>query len=243
MTEIRALVFDVFGTVVDWRSSVIAECEQFGAVHGVELDWPAFVDDWRYDGYIGGIGLIRKGELPVMTTDQLHRRKLDQLLEANGLEHIPEEERSQLNRAWHRLNPWNDSVAGLARLRTRFIVSTLSNGNVSLLVNMAKFAGLTWDCILAADIIGAFKPSPEAYQSAPKFFDLQPAEVMLVAAHKNDLRAAQAQGLQAAFVPRPEEAGPSRSPDLSFDSAFEFNARDFHQLADQLGCPGDHVAK
>jgi 2-haloacid dehalogenase len=232
----KALVFDVFGTVVDWRSSVIPECEAFGKQHRVSLDWPAFVDDWRYDGYIGGSILIRKGELPMMTTDQLHRRKLDMLFAANGLERIGEEERDHLNRAWHRLHPWPDSVKGLARLRSKFIVSTLSNGNVSLLVDMAKFAGLTWDCVLSADIIGAYKPDPRMYEGAAKFLDLPPGEVMLVAAHRNDLAAAQKCGLQAAYIPRPAEAGPSRQPDLSFDPAFQYNANSFEELADQLGC-------
>jgi len=233
---IRALVFDVFGTVVDWRSSVIRQCEEFGARHGVKLDWGAFVDDWRYDGYIGGSILIRKGELPMMTTDQLHRRKLDMLLAQHGLERVDETERDRLNRAWHRLDPWPDSVEGLRRLRTRYIVSTLSNGNVSLLVDMAKHAGLTWDCVLSADLIGAYKPDPRMYEGACRFLDLTAEEVLMVAAHKNDLRAAQKCGLQAAFVPRPAEAGPSRSPDLDFDPAFQYNATSFEELAAQMGC-------
>lgn len=234
---IKALVFDVFGTVVDWRSSVIRQCEEFGRKHGKEFDWGAFVDDWRYDGYIGGSTLIRKGELPMMTTDQLHRRKLDMLLAENRLHNIDEAERDHLNRAWHRLDPWPDSVAGLARMRSKYIVSTLSNGNVSLLVDMAKHAGLTWDCVLSADIIGAYKPDPRMYEGAAAFLDLPPDEVLMVAAHKGDLRAAQKAGLQAAFVPRPAEAGPSRQPDLTYDEAFQYNASSFEDLASQLGCP------
>ena len=234
--EIRALTFDVFGTVVDWRSSVIRQCEEFGARRGVSLDWPAFVDDWRYDGYMGGTALIRTGELPFMTTDQLHRRKLDMLLEANRLSDVGEAERDHLNRAWRRLEPWADSVAGLARLRSKYIVSTLSNGNCALLVEMAKYAGLTWDCVLAADITGAFKPDAEAYLAACRFLDLAPGEILMVAAHKGDLRAAQKVGLRAAYIPRPAEAGPSRQLDLSHDPAFDFNADSFLELADQLGC-------
>ena len=233
---IRALTFDVFGTVVDWRSSVIRQCEAFGRQHNASLDWGAFVDDWRYDGYIGGSTLIRNGELPMMTTDQLHRRKLDMLFAQHGLEHTDEAERDHLNRAWHRLDPWPDSVAGLARLRSKFIVSTLSNGNVSLLVDMARYAGLTWDCVLSADITGHYKPSAGMYEGACRFLDLAPQEILMVACHKGDLRAAQAAGLQAAFIPRPAEAGPSRQPDLSFDTGFQYNANSLEELADQLGC-------
>lgn len=236
MSEIRALTFDVFGTVVDWRSSVVAECEAFGRKHGAALDWPAFVDDWRYDGYMGGSALIRKGELPFMTTDQLHRRKLDMLFEANGLQQIGEAERDHLNRAWHRLHPWPDSVAGLKRLRSKFICSTLSNGNLSLLVDMARFAGLEWDCILCADVTGYYKPQPEMYLAAGKFLDLQPDQILMVAAHRFDLQSAQKAGLKAAFIPRPAEAGPSRTIDLTFDPAFEYNALSFEDLATQLGC-------
>ena len=236
MTEIRALTFDVFGTVVDWRTSVITECEAFGNARSVDLDWPAFVDDWRYDGYMGGSAMIRRGELPFMTTDQLHRRKLDMLLEQHNIQGVDEVTRDHLNRAWHRLRPWPDSVTGLRRLRTKFTCSTLSNGNLSLLVDMARFAGLQWDCILAADVTGFYKPQPEMYLAAAKFLDLEPGEIMMVAAHKVDLQAAQKAGLQAAFIPRPAEAGPSRKIDLSFDPAFQYNAHSFEELADQLGC-------
>jgi 2-haloacid dehalogenase len=170
-----------------------------------------------------------------MTTDQLHRRKLDELLAEHGID-ATEEERDILNRAWHRLDPWPDSVAGLERLRSKFIVSTLSNGNFSLLVNMARHAGLGWDCILSADVTRAFKPDRDCYLAASRFLDLPAEEVMMVAAHKADLKAAQAAGLQAAFVPRPAEAGPSRQVDLTPDPAFQFVATDFNDLATQLGC-------
>jgi 2-haloacid dehalogenase len=235
MPEVRALTFDVFGTVVDWRTSVIREVEAFAARRQVSLDAGAFVDTWRYEGYMGGIGRIRRGELPFMTTDALHRRKLDELLAHHGID-ATEEERDHLNRAWHRLDPWPDSVSGLRRLRSKFIVSTLSNGNFSLLVNMARHAGLGWDCILSADVTNAFKPDPDCYLAAARFLDLQPAEVMMVAAHKADLKAAQAAGLQAAFVARPTEAGSSRQVDLTPDPAFQFVATDFNDLATQLGC-------
>lgn len=236
LEDVRALTFDVFGTVVDWRTSVIRELQTVGRKHGVIADWGAFVDEWRYDGYIGGIGKVIRGELPFMTTDALHRRKLEELVAKHNLHGLDEEALDNLNRAWHRLDPWPDSVAGLARLRSKFIVSTLSNGNVSLLVDMAKHAGLTWDCVLGADVTGAFKPAPECYQAGARILDLRPEQVMMVAAHKNDLKAAQKVGFQAAFVPREDEAGPSRDVDLEPDEAFQFNAKDFHDLADQLGC-------
>jgi 2-haloacid dehalogenase len=234
--EIRALTFDVFGTVVDWRTSVIREVEAVAARFGVQVDAGAFADDWRYDGYVGGIGKILRGELPFMTTDELHRRKLESLLEEHGMTALDETGRDHLNRAWHRLDPWPDSGEGLARLRTKYICSTLSNGNVALLVNMARHAGLQWDCVLAADILGFFKPQPECYQSGARFLGLEPGQVLMVAAHRQDLLSAQKAGLQAAFVPRPTEAGPNREVDLTPDPSFRFVARDFHDLADQLGC-------
>jgi 2-haloacid dehalogenase len=226
---VKALTFDVFGTVVDWRGSVIRECESFGKRAGVETDWETFTDDWRYDGYMAGIGRVMRGELPFQTADQLHRLKLDQLLAERGTEGLDEAAIDDLNRAWHRLDPWPDSVAGLSRLRSRYVVSTLSNGNTALLVNMARHAGLTWDCVLSAELTGAFKPDPQCYQNAAGFLGLAPEEVMMVAAHKRDLQAAQAVGFQAAFIP-------SRDVDLTPDPAFQFVATDFGDSADQLGC-------
>ena len=238
LADVRALTFDVFGTVVDWRTSVIADCEARGRQLGlgVEIDWPAFVDDWRYDGYARGSAMVRRGELPPMTADQLHRRKLDMLIEEHGITGLAEAEIDDWNRAWHRLDPWPDSVSGLARLRTKFICSTLSNGNLSLLVDMARHAGLQWDCILAADITGAFKPEPACYLNAVRILDLQPQQVMMVAAHVGDLQAAQKVGLQTAFVPRPTEAGPNHEVDLTPDPAFQIVATDFNDLATKLGC-------
>ncbi|MCC6387655.1 MAG: haloacid dehalogenase type II [Dehalococcoidia bacterium] len=233
---VRALTFDVFGTVVDWRSSVIREAAAIAATTGVSGDWPAFADEWRYDGYIAGIGRINRGEAPMATADAIHRAKLDEMLPRYGLGALGEAARDHLNRAWHRLDPWPDSVAGLARLRAGYIVSTLSNGNVSLLVNMARHAGLTWDCILSAELTGAFKPVPRCYTEGARLLGLAPGEVMMVAAHKNDLRAAAKAGLRTAFVPRPLEAGPHRDVDLSPDLGFDINAADFHDLATQLGC-------
>ena len=234
--SVKALTFDVFGTVVDWRGSVIAELQAFGARHGAEADWEGVADRWRREGYAGGMQLVREGQLPFMTADALHRRMLDIILADLEIE-VPEEAAAHLNRAWHRLHGWPDSAAGLARLKQRFIISTLSNGNVSLLVEMAKFAGLPWDCILSAELTGAFKPDPQCYRRAAELLGLEPGEVMMVAAHEGDLRAAASVGMQTALVPRPSEWGPSDEvPDLSSAAGLTVIAADLHHLAEELGC-------
>ena len=232
--DVRALTFDVFGTVVDWRSSVIGELEAFGARHGLKTDWGVFADRWRREGYAGGMRLVRDGELPFQTADSLHRRMLDILLAELGAE-VDEDEVADLNRVWHRLAPWPDSAAGLARLRAGYTISTLSNGNVELLVNMAKFGGLPWDCILSAEITGAFKPEPRCYERAAELLGCEPPQVMMVAAHQGDLLAAAQTGMRTAFVPRPNEAGPNHPADLTPDPSFNIVASDFHDLARQLG--------
>ncbi|MYJ58765.1 MAG: haloacid dehalogenase type II, partial [Chloroflexi bacterium] len=207
LSGVRALTFDVFGTVVDWRSSVSAEVAAFLSRHGVDADAGMFTDRWRREGYAGGMRLVRDGELPFQTADQLHHRMLKILLEELGIE-AEQAEVEELNRAWHRLHPWIDSPGGLQRLRSRFMVSTLSNGNVDLLVNMAKFGALPWDCVLSAQITGAFKPEPQCYQRAAELLGCESHEVMMVAAHQGDLLAAARPGMRTAFVPRPDEAGP-----------------------------------
>lgn len=236
-SSVRALAFDVFGTVVDWRSSVIRQCEAVGERLGLRLDWGAFVDDWRIDGYYRGTVMVRKGELPPMTADQLHRRKLDLLIADHGIRGLDEDETQRWSEAWHRLDPWPDAVGGLARLRRRYLVSTLSNGNLRLLVDMARYAGLTWDCILSADVTGAFKPEPQCYLRGCELLGLAPAQVLMVAAHKADLRAAAACGLRTAFTPRPLESGPNVTTDLAPDPSFDLVAASFHDLAAQLDCP------
>ncbi len=233
---VRALTFDVFGTVVDWRGSIVAEGSQFNRKHGVKIDWAAFADRWRA-GYAPSMNLVRKGELPWQTIDQLHRRVLDQLLEEFRLTVLSEEDKDQLNRVWHRLNPWPDAVAGLTRLRKKFIIATLSNGNLALLTNMAKHAGLPWDCILSAELAKHYKPDPEAYLTAASLLGLRPEQVMMVAAHKSDLKAAKATGFHTAFVPRPKEYGAGVKPDTESDASCEVLARDFQHLADLLGAP------
>ena len=234
--EIRALTFDVFGTVTDWRSSVIREGRALGEAREFDTDWESFADEWRYDGYIGGMAKVRSGELPWMTVDAMHRMKLDALLGERGITGLSEDEIDHLNRVWHRLTPRPDVPSGLDRLRTKYVVASLSNGNVALLTNMAKHGGFAWDCVLSAEITGAFKPVPQCYQRGAELLGLEPRQVMMVAAHKGELRAAQKVGLRAAFVPRPDEAGPDRRPDLTPDPSFDVVADDFLDLADQLGC-------
>jgi 2-haloacid dehalogenase len=230
---IRALAFDVFGTVVDWRSSVTAELERFGTRHGVERDWAAFADDWRA-GYAPAMDRVRRGELPWTRIDDLHRGRLVELLADRDI-NVPEAEVDDLNRAWHRLDPWPDAVAGLTRLKQRYLITPLSNGNVSLLTNMAKHAGLPWDCVLSAEIFRHYKPDPETYLGCADILDVAPAELMMVAAHRSDLRAARAAGLRTAFVYRPAEFGPGRTPDRPSADEVDFLVDDFVGLADRLG--------
>ncbi len=232
-SNVRALTFDVFGTVVDWRSTVIREGEALGRAKGLAVDWGAFADAWR-DGYGPAMNRVRQGELPWKTIDELHRMILDDLLDRFGIEGLSEQEIDEFNRVWHRLDPWPDAVAGLAKLKGKFIVASLSNGNVALLVNMAKHAGLPWDVVLSSELAGRYKPDREVYLKAASLLGLPPGEVMMVAAHKGDLRAAARAGLRTAFVPRPKER-PNRQIDLAYDNSFDVNARDFLDLAAQLG--------
>ena len=230
---VEALTFDVFGTVVDWRSTVIREGRQLGRAKALDVDWPTFADAWR-DGYGPAMNRVRSGELPWKTIDELHRLILDGLLEEFGITGLDEAEKDQFNRVWHRLDPWPDAVEGLTRLRSRYIVASLSNGNVALLVNMAKHGGLPWDAVLSAELAGRYKPDREVYLKAAELLGLEPSAVMMVAAHKGDLRAAAKAGLRTAFVPRPRER-PNRQIDLSVDGEFEVNATDFVDLARKLG--------
>jgi 2-haloacid dehalogenase len=232
--DVGALTFDVFGTVVDWRGSIIREGRLLSATRGYAVDWEAFADRWR-GGYGPAMNQVRRGELPWTRLDDLHRRILDELLPEFGLGGMTEQEIDHLNRAWHRLMPWPDSVGGLNRLRSRFILATLSNGNVSLLTNMAKNAGLPWDCILSAELMRHYKPDPAVYLGAADLLGLPPERVMMVAAHKSDLRAAKAQGLRTAFVARPLEWGGTREVDVEPDPEFDVSATDFYDLAERLG--------
>jgi 2-haloacid dehalogenase len=232
ISAVKALVFDVFGTVVDWRSSIIRELEEFGRTHGLQQDWPAFADSWR-TGYVPAMDRVRRGELPWTKIDDLHRGILEELLGAAGVTSICVEEVDDLNRAWHRLDPWPDTVNGLTRLKKRFVITTLSNGNVSLLTNMAKRAGLPWDCVISAEMFHHYKPDPEAYLGCADLLDIAPGELMLVAAHPGDLRAAGSAGLMTAYVARPLESG--REPHAVGAGEFDDMATDFLDLADRLG--------
>ena len=232
--DVRALTFDVFGTVVDWRGSVIREGERMGRAKGLAVDWGRLADAWRA-GYAPAMDRVRRGELPWTKLDDLHRMILDGLLPAFGLEgRLTPGEMADLNLVWHRLTPWPDAVEGLARLRSRYVVATLSNGNVSLLVDMARRAGLPWDCILSAELAQRYKPDPEVYRMAADLLGLAPEAVMMVAAHKPDLLAAQAVGFRTAYVPRPMEFGPDAVPDTTPEPSFDIVAADFNALADRL---------
>jgi 2-haloacid dehalogenase len=232
--SVRALVFDVFGTVVDWRSGVIRDGEALAAAKGLVVDWPAFADAWRA-GYQPAMQRARSGAIAWTNIDGLHRSILDTLLPRFGLESLDEAERAALNRVWHRLDPWPDVVAGLARLKRRFMIGTLSNGNVSLLVGMAKHGGLPWDCVLSAELFQHYKPDPEVYLGAARLLDVVPAELLMVAAHPSDLAAAAAAGLRTAYVPRPLEHGPGGFHGAPAGQRFDFVADDFGDLAAKLG--------
>jgi 2-haloacid dehalogenase len=229
MTPIRALVFDVFGTVVDWRTSVALEVEAVAKRKGVPVDGATFADAWRA-AYAPNMNRVRTRELPWTKLDRLHRMTLDRLLVDFKLT-LSEEEADALNRSWHRLRPWPDALSGLTRLKRKFTIAPLSNGNISLMTDMAKHAGLPWDCILGAELVQHYKPDREVYQSAAEFLDLPVDGVMMVAAHLNDLRAAKDVGLRTAFVPRPLELGPGGTPDLVADASVDLFAKDFNDLA------------
>lgn len=234
-SSVQALTFDVFGTVVDWRSSIIREGEALGQRKGLDVDWERFADAWR-GLYQPAMSRVREGEMPWTKLDDLHHMSLVQLLNEFKISGLSEVEVDNFNRAWHRLDPWSDSVAGLQRLKRKYILATLSNGNVALLVNMAKRAGLPWDAILGAEVAKYYKPLPEAYLSTADYLGLEPRQCLMVAAHNNDLIAASSHGFRTAFVPRPTEYGPDQVDDLEPERAFDVVARDFLDLADQLQC-------
>ena len=235
ISDVKALTFDVFGTVVDYRGTIMREGERLNSTKDLDVDWALFADAWRAR-YRPSMDRVMRGEVPWTNLDSLHRQSLDELLREFMLDdRFTETEKNHLNRVWHRLLPWPDAIPGLTHLRKRFVVATLSNGNVALLVNMAKYSALPWDCILSAELAQAYKPDPRSYQMAIKLLGLQSHEVMMVAAHQEDLRAAQAQGMQAAFVPRPLEYGRHHVPAITPDPAFEIVATDFIDLAEQLG--------
>ena len=235
LSEVKALTFDVFGTVVNWRDSIAREAKSFLAPKGYDKDWHAFADRWRAR-YQPAMDKVRKGERPWVKLDDLHRENLVELLQEFGIGGLSESEIDHLNRSWHRLDGWPDTVEGLTRLKRNYILATLSNGNVALMVNMAKHAGLPWDAILGAEVAQAYKPSPQAYDRTAAFLGLEPRECMMVAAHNSDLLAARGRGFRTAFVSRPLEHGPNKTRDLRAEHDFDVVADDFIDLAAKLGC-------
>ncbi len=232
---VKALVFDVFGTVVDWRTSVAREMRAVVDAKGWKADPYALADRWR-ELYQPSMDPIRRGEKPYARLDDLHRESLKTLLAEFGLEPLPADELEHLNRAWHRLDPWPDCVPGLTRLKRKFILATMSNGNVALMVNMAKHAGLPWDTILGSEPAQNFKPVPSVYLTGADWLGLEPAEVMMVAAHNGDLAAARAVGFRTAFVARPTEYGDKQSRDFKAEDAWDQVVDGMDELADRLGC-------
>jgi 2-haloacid dehalogenase len=222
----------VFGTVVDWRSTIIREGKDLGRQKDLDVDWAAFADAWR-SRYAPSMERVRRGEIPWTKLDDLHHASLEELLGEFGIETLSEEEKDHMNTVWHRLDPWPDAIEGLTRLKESYVIAPLSNGNVALLVDMAKRAGLPWDLILSAELARHYKPDPEAYLLAPDLLDLRPEEVMMVAAHTDDLHAAQANGLRTAYVPRPLEFGPGGGVDPP-DTSFDLVASDFIELGRRL---------
>jgi len=235
---VKALVFDTFGTVVDWRSGIARDAKTFLARHGRgDTDPIAFADAWR-KRYQPAMEAVRSGRRPFTRLDVLHRENLDGVLADHGLDPagIAAEELDWLNRAWHRLDPWPDAIPGLLRLRAKHFLAPLSNGNILLLANMAKRAGIPWDAVLGAEAAQAYKPQPEAYLRTAEILGLQPGEVALVAAHNGDLAAARRSGLKTVFVLRPTEHGPNQTTDLGAAQEWEVVVDSFEELADRLGC-------
>jgi len=234
LASVKALAFDVFGTVVDWRGSLIREGRAFGRERGLDVDWGAFADAWRA-GYRPAMDRVRSGELPWMNIDALHGLILGDLLKRFAIRGLRLADRDHLVRAWHRLAPWPDSVRGLSRLKRGFVVATLSNGNVSLLADMAKHGGLHWDVILSAELFGRYKPDRETYLGAARLLGLRPGEVMMVAAHEDDLVAARKAGLRTALVHRPKEFGPGAPRKVASGRRFDLTCDDLLDLARRLG--------
>jgi 2-haloacid dehalogenase len=233
--DVQALLFDVFGTVVDWRSSIIADLTKFGAEKAIKADWVAFTDEWRAL-YQPAMEEVRSSRRAWTILDVLHRESLEKLLAKHAITGLSEADKDYVNRAWHRLKPWPDTVAGLRRLKTRYIIGTLSNGNVGLLTRLAKHAELPWDVVLGAETARAYKPLPQAYRASAELLNLAPRQVMLVAAHNGDLAAAASCGLRTAFVARPTEYGPHQKVDFKADREWDVVADSFAGVADQMGC-------
>jgi 2-haloacid dehalogenase len=232
--EIRALTCDTYGTLVDWRGSILDELHALGRSRGIARDWESFLDDWK-SAYRPGMDKVNRGEWPWTTIDVIYRRRLDEVLRAHAITGLGEVDLEHLNRVWWRLRPWPDTVAGLRRLRRRYVISPLSNASFAGMVHLARFAGLPWDCVLTAENARRYKPAPEVYLTAIELLGVAPGEVMMVAAHNYDLAAARAHGMRTAFIPRPAEYGPGQTSDLAPESDWDVVARDMEDLAYSLG--------
>jgi 2-haloacid dehalogenase len=232
--RIRALVFDVYGTVVDWRGSILDELAALSRRRGLSFDRERFLDDWK-SCYRPEMDRVNRGEAPFVTVDAIYRRRLVDLLAAHRVDGLGGDEVDALARAWWRLRPWPDVVRGLSRLRRRHVLAPLSNGSFAGMVHLARFAGLPWDCILSAELARCYKPRPEVYRTALELLALEPGEVMMVAAHNYDLAAASALGMRTAFVARPTEYGPRQTTDLGPEGAWDVVAPGMGELADALG--------
>ncbi len=234
ISGVKAIVFDTFGTVVDWRGSIVAEGEAWGKSKGLKIDWAHFADRWR-EGYAPSMNKVRKGELPWTKLDTLHRMVLEQILKEFNINGLTEAEKEHWNLVWHRLKPWPDSVPGLARLKKKYTIAPLSNGNVSLLTDMGKNAGLPWDLILSAELAHHYKPDPESYLTAAELLSIKPNELMLGAAHSGDLNAARKAGLRTGFIYRPNEHGVGGRADNAKQGEFDVVAASMIDMAGQMG--------
>jgi 2-haloacid dehalogenase len=232
--DVQAIVFDTFGTVVDWRGSIARDLGAWGPTQNLQADWLRLADQWRAR-YQPQMERVRSGRIAFRKLDELHDECLDELLPMLGLHEVTPAQRAHINRAWHRLDPWPDSVPGLTRMKRRYFIAPLSNGNIALLANMAKRAGLPWDHIFSAETFQRYKPHPDTYLGVARQLDLAPEQVMMVAAHNSDLRAARACGLRTGFIPRLTEYGPPQDTDLRAEEAWDVIAADLEDLATRMG--------
>jgi 2-haloacid dehalogenase len=234
LAQIKVIVFDTFGTVVDWRGSIIRDLSACGRLQNISADWAKFADAWRGQ-YEPEMDRVRKGKIPFTKLDTLHAHALEGVLPRFNINGLSPEQFQHINHVWHRLNGWPDAVGGLMRLKTRYVIGPLSNGNVALLLNMAKHAGLPWDHIFSCELFGHYKPHPDTYLGVARMMNLAPVEVMMCAAHNYDLSAARRAGLITAFIPRQTEFGPGQTTDLGPTENWDIIAADFNDLASQLG--------
>lgn len=234
LSVVRALTFDVYGTVVDWRGSLLVHLRKLGEERGVDIPWDKFVDEWKRC-YRPGMDAVNSGAVPWRNVNAIYRERLDGLLAESGLDNIDEEIKRRISRFWHLCDPWPDVAAELERLKRKYVLATLSNADVAAMIAMARRGAITWDCVLCAEIFRTYKPAPEVYLGAADLLGLAPEEIMMVAAHNYDLKAARSHGMRTAFVARPREYGPSQTTDLVAEEAWDLIVSDFKELAGALG--------